>query len=46
MQGRCPRKFAPPPQNMVPPKGGPNFLGNMAPPGAIFPRKFGPPLQT
>ena len=24
------------------PKGGPNFLGNMAPGGAIFPRKFGP----
>ena len=24
------------------PKGGPNFLGNMAPGEAIFPRKFGP----
>ena len=31
--------------NLAPPKfgpPGPNFLGNMAPPGAIFPRKFGP----
>ena len=33
------------PGNLAPPKygpPGPNFLGNMAPPGAIFPRKFGP----
>ena len=38
---RCPRKFGPPPKYGPP---GPNFLGNMAPPGAIFPRKFGPPF--
>ena len=31
-----------PPPKYGPP--GPNFLGNMAPPGAIFPRKFGPPF--